>query len=431
MFSQGLSTVLAKVLARPRNPASNSEANRSSLPDSFDVGLTYDWSDSSLNTANIKPSLPPKEDLDLFLGNACTPLSSSKVLANDLETPFAFICEQDALNAPLRTLTSSPPTIYRSSYGKRLPMLIFKKEDPPRLSISDTPHLTRSTFAYASTKSNLKHSDSSRQLTIGVHRSFTPLQLDEACTGGTSARKRKGLSVPPADPRARGSKRHCLELDVIDIESHHSNSNSEYECEQYYKYDSEDNNDDGDDDDVGNDDNDWTPQMIDTGYQTSQTTGLSVEHTPAVVIKTSSTYSRAGSRPSLKQYSSVSPTPTLPGSAGSWPGPEGGAIKFKSKPPKFNENAFSRWSYSTMGPKNSAVGERASGDIHFSPSNGIGTNEPFNYWVCSNTSHGMRWVDFSCGQPHPLYRGFVLKPANAVTKVPPRWVKMSSYRRGT
>jgi hypothetical protein len=53
MFSLGLSKIFSKVLAQ-RGRSLDSEATRSSLPDSFDVGLTHDWSDDSSTTNSNK-----------------------------------------------------------------------------------------------------------------------------------------------------------------------------------------------------------------------------------------------------------------------------------------------------------------------------------------------------------------------------------------
>ncbi|KAG8732174.1 hypothetical protein FRC11_000264, partial [Ceratobasidium sp. 423] len=346
MLPLGLSNVLAKVLARPRNQSLSSQATRSSLPDSFDVGLTYNWSENKLGSVSTRsgptptPSIAPtsstlsraspglssitsslaKEDLSLILGSEYTPLSSSKALV-DLESTFSSLRGRDELNEPLNTLAGTPPAeIVQSTYGRKLPMLIYKAGS--------------------------------------ASRSLAPLQLEETYTGNTPTRKRKDCPAPSFQASISRSKRQRTDLDVIDI----------------------------DDYDDSNDDNDWSPGLIDTGYQGHRTPAFSVELTPTFGVESSVDYSEAlesdGESPrGTNQRSSVSQAPTLPRDAIAWLGQEGGAIKFKAKPANFNEKAFSRWSYSTTGPKGSTVSERTDGDIHFSPSNGIGTNEPFNYWV--------------------------------------------------
>ncbi|CCO37149.1 hypothetical protein BN14_11301 [Rhizoctonia solani AG-1 IB] len=266
-----------------------------------------------------------------------------------------------------------------------------------------------------------------------ISNSIPPLQLEDADTRDISARKRKDRPVPPTNPPTRRSKRQCTELEVIDIDDDKgSNNGYNNDCYDSNDYDDDyDHNGDEDDDGVN-----WNSRLVDMGYQDLCTSAFSVEHTPTIAAKTSDAYSRTtdiksdpGSQISLNQYSRISPILTPPKGLNAWSGPEGGAIKFRSKPPGFNEKAFSRWSYSATGPKNLAVDERTSGDIHFSPSNGFNTSEPFSYWVCVNTQRGMQWVDFKCGQQHPLYEDFVLKPVNTTSNAPPKWVKKYLLRR--
>ncbi|KDN46763.1 hypothetical protein RSAG8_04143, partial [Rhizoctonia solani AG-8 WAC10335] len=203
-----------------------------------------------------------------------------------------------------------------------------------------------------------------------------PLQLEETYTNDTSTRKRKDRPTLSSDAFINRSKRH-------------------------------------------HDDDDWRIGLIDTRYQGDRTPPFSIERTPTLGVESSVVYSEAlesdgedESWISTNQRPRTPQAPAAPRDVIAWWGQEGGAIKFKTKPPKFNEKAFSRWSYSATGPKSSTVSERTDGDIHFSPSNGIGTNEPFNYWVCVGNDDKLRWVDFSCGQPHPVYLGYVLKPVN-------------------
>jgi hypothetical protein len=53
MFSLGLSKFFSKVLV-PRGQYLDSVSTRSSLPDSFDVGLAHDWSEDSSTTNSNK-----------------------------------------------------------------------------------------------------------------------------------------------------------------------------------------------------------------------------------------------------------------------------------------------------------------------------------------------------------------------------------------
>lgn len=110
-------------------------------------------------------------------------------------------------------------------------------------------------------------------------------------------------------------------------------------------------------------------------------------------------------------------------------GAEGGQLKFcgKTKPAGAAQE-LSRWSYSDQGPDASSAQERVEGDIHFSPSNYRGTNEPFLYWVCTSGTKGKgnRWLRYNCGQPHPRYAGFVLRPQSG--NLAPRWLREPSFK---
>lgn len=67
------------------------------------------------------------------------------------------------------------------------------------------------------------------------------------------------------------------------------------------------------------------------------------------------------------------------------------------------------------------------GDIHFNPNTSVMQDDPFVTWVCVAGPDGKRWWRYSAGQPHPGFKGYVLKPAQA-PKTPPRWVKEASFR---
>lgn len=89
-----------------------------------------------------------------------------------------------------------------------------------------------------------------------------------------------------------------------------------------------------------------------------------------------------------------------------------------------------RWSFSQEGPVSCAVDDRLEGDIHFSPATAdehMFSDEPFVSWVSVCDSTGLRWRQWEGGQPHPRFKGFVLKPAQ-LPRTPPRWVKESSYK---
>ncbi|KAG8691143.1 hypothetical protein FRC11_006419 [Ceratobasidium sp. 423] len=102
-----------------------------------------------------------------------------------------------------------------------------------------------------------------------------------------------------------------------------------------------------------------------------------------------------------------------------WTGGPGGALKFNAKPEGFVEGV-DRWSYSENTPKSALITERLEGDVHFCPiADYLPEEEPFKSWVCVSGPDGLlRWVEFSAGQPHPRYRGFVFKPAELPRKSP-------------
>ncbi|CAE6451875.1 unnamed protein product [Rhizoctonia solani] len=414
MFTFGLSDVLSKMLARRDRPRV-SQASLSSLPDSYDIGLTYDWSESSPSTVNsdkrILPLLassrsssifssPSISDSDFTFVNTRTPPSNSKIFGNLPENPVLSHCEQDIMNEPLSELMASPPTAtFQSTYGRKLPMFLYSGADSASSegslpSYHQTPVASPRPLPLGLPPSPTS-SNRTRPLFLPSPLS-TPLQARGAyrdASGNTSTRKRKEYPHRSSDDLAHRSKRQFTGLDIIDV----------------------------DEDEDDDDDYDWC--LTDTGYQSSYSHGFGSESSAALseTIETNSPLS-------TNQYSSMTRSPTLSVFASPWQGPNGGAITFRAKPVDFNSKAFSRWSYSGKGPKNSVVDERTEGDIHFSPSNSTGTNEPFNYWVCVNTLRGLRWVNFSCGQPHPLYPAFVLKPANVGNSAPPKWVKAASFR---
>ncbi|CUA75337.1 hypothetical protein RSOLAG22IIIB_05838 [Rhizoctonia solani] len=176
--------------------------------------------------------------------------------------------------------------------------------------------------------------------------SSTPLPVRGAFTdasGNTSTRKRKEYPLPLLDSEAHRSKRQFTDSDVINVD------------------------DDEDDEDDDDDDYDWC--LTDTGYQSSYARGFSAESSAAL-----SEALRSDSPRSTNRYSSITQSPMLSTTTSPWRGAHGGAIKFKAKPAEFNSKAFSRWSYSMNGPKNSVVDEHTKGDIHFSPSNSLGEN---------------------------------------------------------
>ncbi|CUA72714.1 hypothetical protein RSOLAG22IIIB_10248 [Rhizoctonia solani] len=376
-----------------------SQASPSSLPDSYDVGLTYDWSECSPNTVNRderilplltspSPSLifssPSNTDSDFTFVNMLRSSSDSKLLGKPLKPPVLSRCEQDTMNESMSEQTASPLTaISQSRYGRKLPMFLYGGTDNASSDGSHTfQHQTPLSSPWSLAPSlppSPSSSNRTRPLFLPSCPS-TPLPVRGALkdTGGNiSTRKRKEYPLPSLDSGARRSKRQFTDSDVINI-------------------------DDDEEDDDDDDDYDWC--LTDTGYQSSYARGFSAESSAAL-----SEALRSDSPFSTNRYSSTTQSPKLSVATSLWQGANGGAIKFRAKPADFNSKAFSRWSYSIKGPKNSVVDEHTEGDIHFSPSNSLGTNEPFNYW------------------PHPLYPEFVLKPANG-NSVPPKWVKLASFR---
>ncbi|KAG9098031.1 hypothetical protein FRC06_006905 [Ceratobasidium sp. 370] len=114
-----------------------------------------------------------------------------------------------------------------------------------------------------------------------------------------------------------------------------------------------------------------------------------------------------------------------------WGGPRGGGIKFNAKAPRpegWVDGAY-RWSYSTGAPVSAALYDRLPGDIHFCHSTEPYADEggPFTTWVARGDSKGLRWVEYTAGQPHPQFNGWVLQEA-ALPKTPPRWVKEATFK---
>ncbi|CAE6445791.1 unnamed protein product [Rhizoctonia solani] len=419
MLPRSLSEILAKVLTRHREQSLDSHVTTRSLPDCFDVGLTYDWSDGQVDAPNTRPELTTtpsytstspssitSSPLKIGLSHTFTPSHDSGAPKSGLEGSLSSLGERDVLNEPLRSLMNpSTIAILQSPYVRKLSTihsLGFQYQTPltsprslpvalppsPASSARTRPLFLPSPFVFP-TRSSTKI----ESLTLRSLSSSTLLQVGETHSSVSSKHKRKETPSLSFDTPVRWSKRHRTEMHVIDVD--HGGEDSDY---------------------------DWSPSPHGdkwAGPFALRTPTLATERTPPFSIDENETHSTS-------PYSNIRQTHVV--SIGTWPGAEGGAITFRSKPAKYNEKALSRWSYSERGPKNSTANERAEGDIHFSPSGGIGTNEPFNYWVCVKNQDGLRWVDFSCGQPHPLYKGFVLKPANKATKGPPKWVKAASYR---
>ncbi|KAG8729900.1 hypothetical protein FRC11_007797, partial [Ceratobasidium sp. 423] len=261
-----------------------------------------------------------------------------------------------------------------------------------KISTLDTP-----------SKSHQQHKDSSI---------ISPLTVD-----GTPKRRKRKIDYSPA-PSNRSVKRRGLETsrntEVIDITDDES-------------------------------DDTWSTELSDTGYQSTSGYESSAYRTypyPSSDIESLRSFYHSidtepltrASTPATSQYTLTTRTTPHPGKGLAidfetiWNGPNGGPIKFLSKPLGFNDRVFSRWSYGETGPSNAAVEGQTEGDIHFSPSNGRGTSEAFLYWVCVSTVRGLRWVTYSCGQPHPTYPGFVLKPAVPRSSTPPKWIKEASFR---
>ncbi|KDN33587.1 hypothetical protein RSAG8_13322, partial [Rhizoctonia solani AG-8 WAC10335] len=380
-------------LDQEANPSFSSQATRNSLPDSFDVGLTYDWSQDISDVestrsrlahpyASPNPSLtskpPVKEDPNLALSSKWTPFSGSDTLA-DLDSPFSTI-RKDLLHEPLSALMSpTPAAVFPSVYGRKLPTFLYKTESAPSVSSQafryQTP-LTSPRVPSLALPPSPTSSTRTRPLFL-PSPSIAPLQLEKTYTDDTSTRKRKGRRSSSFDAPISRPKRHRADSDVVDVE-----------------------------DDPESDD-DWIPPPIDTGYQTLRTPNFSIERTPAFDADCSAMDSEVfdsdeKSWITTNRYSHVSQTPAPPQAANIWLGPEGGAIKFKSKPPNFDEKAFSRWSYAMTGPRLSTVSERTDGDIHFSPSDGLGTNEPYKYW---GSKYGVSDAKAGCSRMRAKYLG--------------------------
>ncbi|EUC67073.1 hypothetical protein RSOL_522580 [Rhizoctonia solani AG-3 Rhs1AP] len=115
---------------------------------------------------------------------------------------------------------------------------------------------------------------------------------------------------------------------------------------------------------------------------------------------------------------------------GRWIGKDRGAVKIR----KLASNVPCTWTYSGDGVSRQPLSNRNIADIHFSP--GWSGTKGYNYWICvfsqplsangSTPAPTLRWSEVAEGQPHPVLKGYVLKPASR--DCPPCWVKAQSYR---
>ncbi|KAG8710544.1 hypothetical protein FRC08_017027 [Ceratobasidium sp. 394] len=112
-----------------------------------------------------------------------------------------------------------------------------------------------------------------------------------------------------------------------------------------------------------------------------------------------------------------------------WTGPKSGQLKFNAKaakPAGWVDGIYT-WSYSTKDPVSPNLSDRMTGDVHFCQKSPYDEDEPFTSWVVKADSKGIRWVQFSAGQPHPTLKGWVLQEAQ-LPKSPPRWVKEATFK---
>ncbi|KAG8735026.1 hypothetical protein FRC10_011077 [Ceratobasidium sp. 414] len=114
-----------------------------------------------------------------------------------------------------------------------------------------------------------------------------------------------------------------------------------------------------------------------------------------------------------------------------WTGPCGGELEFNAKAPRPEgwADGVYRWTYSTEPPVSAAATDRMPGDVHFGLSTWQFANEdePFTSWVARGDSTGLRWVQFTAGQSHPKFKGWVFQDAK-LPKTPPRWVKEATFK---
>ncbi|KAG8699257.1 hypothetical protein FRC08_005415 [Ceratobasidium sp. 394] len=114
-----------------------------------------------------------------------------------------------------------------------------------------------------------------------------------------------------------------------------------------------------------------------------------------------------------------------------WKGPPGGPLKLNAKAPwpeGWADDLY-RWSYSSGPPVSAAIDDRMTGDIHFCHSDSANADEdqPFTTWVTWSDSKGLTWIEYSAGQPNPMFKGWVLQEAR-LPKTPPRWVKEATFK---
>ncbi|KAF8601119.1 hypothetical protein BDV93DRAFT_510386 [Ceratobasidium sp. AG-I] len=326
MLPLSFTTAFAKVL--PRNRSSHTAPT--SLPDAFDIGLTYDWSGP--------PSVTER------------PTSHTVVHApSTINGSYLF----NSINAYCFQYASNTGFWSKRRYIEpAIKMLMLSK--PPNtivavIQVSNPRDFTSSAAFSTTAKSNLKHADS-------------PL-ISSVSRVSLTSRKRKELPNddfrdPPPKRRATSAYQNSV-IDILD----------------------------------DTDSDDWGTCLLDTGYQSSgyqtpySSASLSEYETTVMDTASQSTYSQypASRAPSQTTSQALS---TFEAPDTKWRGPDGGPIKFCAKPAGFISRAFSRWSYSESGPNPTSVNDHVEGDIHFSPSHGRGTNHPFNYWSAQHGHKG-------------------------------------------
>ncbi|CAE6463022.1 unnamed protein product [Rhizoctonia solani] len=131
-----------------------------------------------------------------------------------------------------------------------------------------------------------------------------------------------------------------------------------------------------------------------------------------------------------KKKKAYSATTVASEDEGRWIGKDRGAVKIR----KLTSNVPCTWTYSGDGVGRQPLSNRNIADIHFSP--GWSGTKGYDYWICvfsqplsangSTPAPTLRWSEVAEGQPHPMLKGYVLKPASG--DCPPCWVKAQSYR---
>ncbi|KAG9077694.1 hypothetical protein FS749_010388 [Ceratobasidium sp. UAMH 11750] len=388
MFPLGLPSTWARMIPGYKSLSTSPSSTPVSLPDTYDVGLNYDWSGikspglssryshySSVNDYDSYTTHTTPSDYNSYT-NHTTPSAPSMALP-----PYSSPTRSVSAVTSHADLMISGKEI-PSMYGNRCPMYQYQYGPTQARSSStgssDQPFLTPRSSLFAPLSPTPTASSRQTRPYFVPSRSSTPVPPSSPDTV-----ERIGPSLPKNVHSSTVAKRKAREIEPEWFEDPNPKKRR-FATDEILT--------------LSDDEEGYGIETYDTGYQCQRNVPNSGD--------SSSNLSRLIE----------------------WTGPNGGQIKFFAKPTNYDEDALSRWSFSVDKPESDAD-ERVEGDIHFSPAMLRSGNDPFAYWVCVwQNGNGPRWVRFQCGQQHPHYRGFVLQSAQAKTRTPPHWVKETSFK---